>query len=402
MFRFFQSRTIGIVALCLSSIGLCSALHVPAVAGQAYQTIIAPMLTGTCASSNACDQQTNTSNGPGFKGISALGNGTVGQTEFKSTSSTNFHAGVLGQDISTTGSFDAGVFGKSSIGTGVEGTSVKGNGVVALSTNQSALFSQSNIADGAQIVSLGNDGTNSSTQNNSTSAKQGRSGIWGHDDSTDGGTLNIGVEGSSTYGIGVQANSTYYVGVNAVGGDSIGIAGYPALSVVAGPNTTGLLMTGCSSDSDSPCSDSSASRVFYMDSAGNLHLSGDVFTAGSCSSGCIARDGTARRVESYASRQTVPSIDDFGEARLVGGHAYVPLSADFADVIDQHAGYLVFITPEGENKGLYVTQKTHAGFAVRECQGGHSTIAFSYRVVAKPFGENRPRLPMDIRQRGSR
>jgi hypothetical protein len=396
MNRFTILRTVGTSVIVAGAVGMGSALHLPAVAAQTYQQQIAPMITGTCASSNACNQQTNTSNGPGFKGISASGNGTVGQTEFKSTSSTNFHAGVLGQDISTSGTFDAGVFGKSSIGIGVLGTSVNGSGVEAFSTNQSALFSQSNTADGAQIVSLGNDGTNSSTQNDS-SVNQGRSGVWGHDDSTDGGHLNVGVEGSSTYGIGVQANSTDYVGVNAAGGFDGGPGDdFPALSVVNGGGAPGALIAACESASDNPCTDASSSVLFYVTNTGGIHITGQIFTAGSCKSGCIAAGKAIRHIVSYAPRQTVPSIDDFGEAQLVNGRAYVPLRADFANVVDDRAAYLVFLTPEGDNKGLYVTQKTRAGFVVREAQSGHSSIAFSYRIVAKPFGVDRPRLPAEV------
>jgi hypothetical protein len=91
----------------------------------------------------------------------------------------------------------------------------------------------------------------------------------------------------------------------------------------------------------------------------------------------------------------MPSIDDFGEAQLVSGHAYVRLSADFANVIDKNVNYLVFITPEGDSRGVYVTDKTQVGFTVKENQGGHSSLAFSYRIVAKPYGVNKPRLPME-------
>jgi hypothetical protein len=61
--------------------------------------------------------------------------------------------------------------------------------------------------------------------------------------------------------------------------------------------------------------------------------------------------------------------------------------------------YLVFVTPEGDNRGLYVTQKSANGFAVHESQGGHSSLAFSYRIVAKPFGNQIPRLPFLVEHR---
>jgi hypothetical protein len=58
------------------------------------------------------------------------------------------------------------------------------------------------------------------------------------------------------------------------------------------------------------------------------------------------------------------------------------LSADFANVIDSRTNYMVFITPEGDNRGVYVADITHAGFSVHESQGGRSTLMFSNRIVA--------------------
>jgi hypothetical protein len=398
MIRLQVHRAIGAVAFGIGALGVGTALHLPAVAAQTYQHVVAPMLTGSCSSSSPCDEEINTSSGPAFKGISDGGNGVTGQT-----SATSFHAGVLGQDISTSGTFDAGVFGKSINGYGVEGVvslneDGYGNGVYASSTSGSALYAQSTYSDGVQIIDPSGTGLYSVIQNNSNNFR-GRSGLWGHDDSTDGGQLNVGVEGSSTYGFGVQANSGEYVGVNVVGGNPTGNF-YPAMSVVGGPSGPAYLILACANSADDPCLGSSASRVLYLDNLGDLGINGEIYTSGSCSSGCIARNSGApsRRVLSYTPTQTTPGIVDIGQAQAVNGRAYVPLSPDFANVVDPLAGYLVFITPEGDNKGVYVTHKTHAGFEVKECQNGRSTFAFSYRIVAKPFGVNRPRLPMETRQ----
>jgi hypothetical protein len=56
--------------------------------------------------------------------------------------------------------------------------------------------------------------------------------------------------------------------------------------------------------------------------------------------------------------------------------------------------YHVFVTPEGDCKGLYVTQKSPAGFVVRELQGGRSTLTFDYRIVAKPLDDDGRRLAL--------
>jgi hypothetical protein len=98
-------------------------------------------------------------------------------------------------------------------------------------------------------------------------------------------------------------------------------------------------------------------------------------------------------IGTYTSEQTVPSIEDLGKARLVSGQAYVYLDAAFASAVDPRADYLVFITPEGDSHGLYVTDKSPRGFIVRENQGGRSTLTFDYRIVAKPADATDRRLP---------
>jgi hypothetical protein len=392
-------RLISASALGLAALGLGTTLHLPALAASEYQQFVAPMTASTCTSASPCLQWTNKGGGAGVQGVSIKGNGGVGQTSWKSTSAKNAKAGIVGQDLSTSGSFSSGVLGTSPNGIGVQGTSTNGNGVVALSSLGSALFAENTgSADGAQVVSLNNDGTNTSTQNNSTSQGVGRSGLWGHDDSTDGGHLNVGVAGSSTNGIGVSGSSAGYVGVNAVGGGSIdgGFNDVPALSVVSGGGNLAFDMLVCSNPLDNPCTYAAGSKILTLDTSGNLSIAGQIRTSGSCSSGCIVgRNGVTHRVVSYAPTQAMPSIDDFGEAQLVNGHAYVRLSADYANVVDRQSNYLVFITPEGDSRGLYVTDKTSAGFTVRENEGGRSTLAFSYRIVAKPYGVSKPRLPME-------
>jgi hypothetical protein len=60
----------------------------------------------------------------------------------------------------------------------------------------------------------------------------------------------------------------------------------------------------------------------------------------------------------------------------------IQLDADFARVIHMK-GYMVFLTPEGECRGLCVKKKGSKGFEVHELQGGTSNVAFSYRIVGK-------------------
>ena len=75
-------------------------------------------------------------------------------------------------------------------------------------------------------------------------------------------------------------------------------------------------------------------------------------------------------------------FEDFGTAKLKNGRATVKLDGDFAKVI-KPTGYHVFVTPEGDCRGLYVRGKTAASFEVRELSDGKSSVAFSYRIVGR-------------------
>jgi hypothetical protein len=400
-------RLSGTAALLVGALVVGSALHLPALAASDYTRYVTPLVSSMCASSTPCLVETNTSSGAGIRGVSSGGNGVDGQTKFKSTSAKNGVSGVFGQDQSTSGLFDFGVQGTSTNGTGVEGTSTNGNGVKALSINQSALFVENTGSqDGIQAVALANDGTNSSTQNDSSLFGRGRSGVWGHDDSTDGGALNYGVTGSSTNGTGVYGTSANYVAMNASGGggNSESTLDYPTLSLVGSPHDV-YLLAACSNPSDNPCTGSHS--VMYVDFIGNVNttggftangnvdIGGQYFHNGTCVAGCaVVKGGAGRSVTRYVPTASVPSIEDYGEAQLVSGESHVALSADFANVIDRRASYLVFVTPEGDTNGLYIAQKTISGFTVRENRGGRSTVPFEYRIVARPYGESGARLPM--------
>jgi hypothetical protein len=50
---------------------------------------------------------------------------------------------------------------------------------------------------------------------------------------------------------------------------------------------------------------------------------------------------------------------------------------------DQAGDYRVFVTPEGDCRGLYVRRKSANSFVVRELMGGKSSVAFSYRIVGR-------------------
>jgi hypothetical protein len=100
-------------------------------------------------------------------------------------------------------------------------------------------------------------------------------------------------------------------------------------------------------------------------------------------------DGTVRAL--YCVESPECWFEDFGSAQLVDGVVQVPLDPDFAATVHTDQ-YYVFVEPEADCHGLYVTAKDSQGFTVRELQGGTATIPFSYRVVARRKDVEAPRF----------
>jgi hypothetical protein len=302
----------------------------------------------TCNMPGACIAGKN-ANGPGLLGSSAKGYGVSGQTTFPSKNGNKFGAGILGTDLSTTGKFDVGVWGSSTRGDAVLGTSTSSAGVYGASTS-----------------SIGVIGTSTKT-----------TGVYG---SVTGGSKPTGVygqdNGNSGNGAGVAGQSL--VGTGVIASTNSSSNGVQAL-LAAAPNG-GYLFAGIGSGNY---------EVATIDGSGNMTISGQLFTTGSCQSGCAQH-----RIGSYAASAATPTLEDTGEGQLSGGSAYVRIDPSFANATDARLGYTVLITPEGDTRGVYVTQRTAAGFQVRENMGGHSTAPFAYRIVGHPFGARGTRLPL--------
>jgi len=60
----------------------------------------------------------------------------------------------------------------------------------------------------------------------------------------------------------------------------------------------------------------------------------------------------------------------------------VNLDPDFIQTVNTEMDYKVFPVPNGDCKGLYITNKTATSFEVRELGGGTSNVAFDYRIMA--------------------
>jgi hypothetical protein len=247
-----------------------------------------------------------------------------------------------------------------------------------------------------------NNGSVGTTSNPSASNGNRFSGVWGRDLSSDGGSQNVGVTGSSTTGTGVRANSSHFVGLEVQGGNTAGNSAnrarrqtsvtVPAFAVTGGSHSVKQapppLIDGCASGGPVPCNDSAAD--FRVANNGAI-------TVASCT-GCsvaLTRTSSGRTVDAFTARVTTPTVEDIGEGHVTAGRGYVPIDPAFAETMDRTRPYLVTLTPEGPSRGLYVADRTPGGFAVRENPGGAATLAFTYRIVAKPFDSAAQRLPAD-------
>jgi hypothetical protein len=194
----------------------------------------------------------------------------------------------------------------------------------------------------------------------------------------------VGIEGSSSSGAGLLGYSKSYYGVE---GESSGfyaaVGGYntyasTGASGVYGQSENGPGVTGYSVSN------------YAISAEGNVIVSGEIYTTGYCKYGC----SKTRQQASFVSRTSQPTIDDVGEASIRNGAARVSLAADFANAIDPNKPYVVLLTPEGD-ASLYVSNRTSTGFEVRETGGGRGSVAFAYRIVAKPFAVADERLPFE-------
>ncbi len=298
--------------------------------------------TLTCSKAGGACIVGKNSSGYGVFGSSGQTYGVYGQTSKPNSTAKNFGAAVFGKDVSTNGKFDVGLYCFSKRGDAILGTSTNSVGVYGSSTKSTGVFG---------TVSGGSSPT----------------GVYGVDNSNN--TNGAGLAGQSKVGTGVI-------------GSTLSSSNATQAILAAAPNGSAFLFAGVGA---------SNYEVVSMDNVGNINISGQIFTNGSCGSGC-ARHHEA--VRSYGATAATPTLEDTGEAQLAGGAAYVRLDASFYNATDPRLGYYVLITPEGDTRGLYVTRRTPTGFEVRENEGGRSSVPFAYRLVAHPFGVQASRLPI--------
>jgi hypothetical protein len=122
-----------------------------------------------------------------------------------------------------------------------------------------------------------------------------------------------------------------------------------------------------------------------------INALGELFCSGS-KSAVVPVDGGSRKVALYAVEAPENWFEDAGSGQLSNGSVFMTLEPTFAQTVNVDVEYHVFLTPKGDCEGLYVTNETAAGFEVHELRGGHSNIAFDYRIMARRKGYETIRL----------
>ncbi len=113
-----------------------------------------------------------------------------------------------------------------------------------------------------------------------------------------------------------------------------------------------------------------------------IDVAGDLSCTGAISD-VAAVDGGARKVALSSVQSPEAWFEDAGSGQLSGGQAVVNIESVFGQTVNAGVEYHVFLTPNGDCKGLYVAEKSAASFVVKELGGGTSSVAFDYRIMAK-------------------
>ena len=214
-------------------------------------------------------------------------------------------------------------------------------------------------------------------------------------------TLTTGDPGWGVHGIFNSASKegTYVAGASGIWADT-GVTDTVAFLASADEGNAGLFYNN-GSDYDTLLAEndaesSSTATVFetfgdYWGGECIINVSGALGCNGTIGANVQAAD-SGRTVQTYSVQSAENWFEDAGTVQLVNGVAHVDLEPVFGATVNTGVEYHVFLTPDGDCKGLYVSQKSAGGFDVRELGGGTSSIAFEYRIMAKRTGFETARL----------
>jgi hypothetical protein len=232
----------------------------------------------------------------------------------------------------------------------------------------------------------------------SVSGFSGYVGVFGESDGASTEGAFVAVSGAGVWGdTGGSADSSYYGVLGSADDNNAGaffnsaqydgvFSGDTATIYAENDDTsgTGYVLVTSNSDQSSHC---------------KISVTADLTCTGT-KSAVVPVDGGSRKVALYAIEGPENWFEDAGSTQLSNGVAVVNLEPVFGQTVNTGMDYHVFLTPNGDCKGLYVSQKTPTSFEVRELGGGTSSIAFDYRIMAKRKGYESIRLADKTEQFG--
>ncbi|MGB8261982.1 MAG: hypothetical protein WCE75_16600 [Terracidiphilus sp.] len=368
------------------------------------------------------------------------------------TNSSPSHAALAGVDQANTASA-IGVYGQASSGIGVDAISSTGPALSATSgTGWAGNFTNSAVY-AATVNATNNGGGNAGYFANNSA---GRVALAGVNASTDPGA--VGAYGSTSNGYGVYGTSGGSAGVYGIStGTGPGVLGKAQAGVGlfgssqegagvwgelgfptgesgqvnakagiwgdAGDATTytpiGVIGTADSGGGGFFANNSKAYYTLgaYNASGGPTHNLAGVFVAASPLGACGVGSGgdlsctgqvkalvttkSSRQVETYSVQSAENWLEDYGSGQLVNGRAVVQIDPAFVDAVNTGVEFHVFLTPNGDCKGLFVDHKSASSFEVHELGGGRARIGFDYKIVARRTGHEAERL-VDVTEKLSR
>lgn len=347
-------------------------------------------------------------------GISVTGSKSNPTVGINTTFANEFYAQLGAANTFTNNQTVNGNLTATSSGVGVLGTSTGASSYGVEGTGPNVgLFGSGTGAGG---IGVDGHGTFQGVKGIASATSGSSQGVYGQTSSSagygvEGTSPNVGVYGTSS-NVGVYGAAN---GASGLGGIDIGVWG--DTGGPEGPVYVGVLGTANENsaaafyNNSSPFetlyaqnnaeSESDALVVYthggYFDGTCSIDVSGNLSCSGTVNS-VVSADNGARKVELHALQSPDDWFEDAGSGQLSNGSASIALDPTFAQTVNTGVEYHVFLTPNGDCKGLYVSQKSAASFEVHELGGGTSSIAFDYRIMAKRRGYENVRLA-DVTER---
>lgn len=98
----------------------------------------------------------------------------------------------------------------------------------------------------------------------------------------------------------------------------------------------------------------------------------------------IVQDINEQPIIMFAPEAPEVLFQDYGIGNLINGTAVIQIDPNFSKNIrvDVNHPLKVFVQLEGDCNGVFVTEKSAAGFTVKELQNGNSNVSFSWQIIA--------------------